>query len=293
MPDHPDEDDTRHSQPLPILYEDEDVDDEAETDSLDEEEIGDEPRTILITGASGNIGRKLRAAWDEIYDLVLIDAAASPDDPDVVAADLSEFDEEWMSLFHGADTVIHLAATPNERSSWEELVAPNLDAVCNVFHAAALAGVERIIFASSNHAMGGYRDLGDIAITVELPPRPGNPYGAAKLMAERLGKSLSGIFDLTFVALRLGWVQSGENRPETLPDEWNKELWLSNGDLIRLFDRAVEADLGDRSFVVVNGMSKNHGTRWDLLDSFEAIGYVAKDDAFAEDTRHPGPRSLG
>ncbi len=108
-----------------------------------------------------------------------------------------------------------------------------------------------------------------------------------------MGISLSGVFDLTFVALRLGWVQSGENRPETLPDEWNKELWLSNGDLIRLFDRAVEADLGDRSFVVVNGMSNNHGSRWDLSDSFEAIGYVPKDDSFAEDTRHPGPRSLG
>jgi NAD+ dependent glucose-6-phosphate dehydrogenase len=168
-----------------------------------------------------------------------------------------------------------------------------MDALNNVFLAAALAGVERIVFASSNHAMGGYRDLGDIAITVDLPPRPGNPYGAAKLMAERLGKSLSTVFDLTFVALRLGWVQSGANKPETLPDEWNKELWLSNDDLIRLFNRAVEADLGDRSFVVVNGMSNNHGTRWDLSDSFEALGYVPKDDAFVDDKRHPGPRSLG
>jgi nucleoside-diphosphate-sugar epimerase len=290
MPDHPLEDDERDPESLPILYEDEDVDEEMD---LGEESMGDEPRTILITGASGNIGRKLRAAWEDVYDLVLLDINADPAEPEVVAADLSEFDEEWMGLFHGVDTVIHLAATPNEHSSWEDLVEPNMDAVCNVFHAAALAGVERIIFASSNHAMSGYRGLGDIAITVELPPRPGNPYGAAKLMAERLGKSLSGVFDLTFVALRLGWVQAGENRPETLPDEWNKELWLSNGDLIRLFDRAVEADLGDRSFVVVNGMSNNHGTRWDLSDSFDAIGYTPRDDSFAEDTRHPGPRSLG
>ena len=294
MPKHPDEDDTKHTEPLPILYDDDEDEGEDEEDvHFEEDEIGDEPRTILITGACGNIGRKLRAAWEDVYDLVLIDITAGPDDPDVATADLAEFDEEWMTLFHGVDTVVHLAATPNEHSTWEELVEPNLDAVCNVFHAAALAGVERIIFASSNHAMGGYRNLGDIAITVDLPPRPGNPYGAAKLMAERLGKSLSGVFDLTFVALRLGWVQPGENRPETLPDEWNKELWLSDGDMVRLFDRAVEADLGDRSFVVVNGMSKNHGTRWDLLDSFEAIGYVPKDDSFAEDTRHPGPRSLG
>ncbi len=289
-----DEDKPRLPGHLPILYDDEDLDEDTETGAFeDEEEVGDEPRTVLITGASGNIGRKLRAAWEDVYDLVLIDSAAPVGDPEVVPADLSELDEEWMGLFQGVDTVVHLAATPNEHSTWEELVAPNLDAVANVFHAAALAGVDRIVFASSNHAMGGYRELGDIAITADLPPRRGNPYGAAKLMGERLGKSLSELFDLSFVALRLGWVQSGENRPETLPDEWNKELWLSNGDMVRLFNRAVEADLGDRSFVVVNGMSKNHGTRWDLLGSFETIGFEPQDDSFADDTRHPGPRSLG
>ncbi len=270
---------------LPILS-DEDLEE-------DEAELGDGPRTILITGANGNIGRKLRAAWDDVFDLVLIDKEADPSDPDVVAADLAELDEEWVSMFHGVDTVVHLAANPSEFATWEELLRPNIDAVANVFHAAALAGVERIIFASSNHAMSGYRELGDIVLTVDTPPRPGNAYGGAKLMAERLGKSLSGVFDLTFVALRLGWVQGGPNRPDTLPDEWSRGLWLSDGDLVRLFNRAVEADLGDRSFVVVNGMSNNHGTRWDLAGSFDSIGYSPQDDAFADEHEHPGPRSLG
>ena len=288
MSHKPDEDNLRHSDSLPILDED---DDELESDLEEEEGMGDGPRTILITGADGNIGRKLRAAWEEVYDLVLVDIDS--DDPEVDSADLSQVDEEWMALFHGVDTVVHLAANPSEHATWEELVAPNMDAMNNVFLAAALAGVDRIIYASSNHAMGGYRELGDIAITVELPARPANPYGGAKLMGERLGKSLSQVFDLTFVALRLGWVQPGENSPDTLPDEWTKGLWLSDGDMVRLFDRAVEADLGDRSFVVVNGMSDNHATRWDLADSFESIGYTPHDDAFAEDQKHPGPRSLG
>lgn len=112
MPDHPLEDDERDPESLSILYEDEDMD---ESMDLGEEEIGDEPRTILITGASGNIGRKLRTAWEDVYDLVMIDVAADPADPEVVAADLSKFDEEWMGLFHGVNTVIHLAATPDER----------------------------------------------------------------------------------------------------------------------------------------------------------------------------------
>ncbi len=247
----------------------------------DDEDFDDEPRVVLITGACGNIGRKLRDAWADVYDLVLIDRAAGPDDPDVIEADLGRWDDDWMTHFHDVDTVVHLAADPNEFATWEELERPNLDALFNVFHAAALAGVERLIFASSNHAMGGYRELGDMPITVDLPPRPDGPYGATKLMGERLGLSLARAFDLSFVALRIGWVQPGENRPETLPDDWARAMWLSNADLVRLFECAVEADLGDRAGVVVNGMSNNRGTRWDLAATAELIGYRPEDDAFA------------
>ena len=279
---------------LPIVDDSDDEDDEiVEDEDYEEDEVDEGPRTVLITGANGNIGRKLRTAWEERYDLVLVDLDAVPEDPDVVAADLSVIDDQWMGLFHGVDTVVHLAGNPNEHATWEELVGPNFDAMSNVFQASALAGVERIIFAGSNHAMGGYKSLGDIPITVELPPRPGNPYGATKLMGERIGATLAGVFDLSFVGLRIGWVQAGDNLPETLPDDWGKELWLSNADLIHLFDRAVEADLGARNFVVVNGMSRNHGSRWDLTDSFESIGYSPKDDAFEAETAHPGPHSLG
>src|SRR5262249_24198832 len=144
-------------------------------------------------------------------DFVLLDHESASDQPDVILADLDVLDEKWLTHFHGVDTVIHLAANPNEFASWEELERPNIDALANVFHACALAGVERLIFASSNHAMGGYRELGDMPITVDLPPKPDGPYGATKLMGERLGRSLAEAFDITFIALRLGWVQPGAN----------------------------------------------------------------------------------
>ena len=104
--------------------------------------------------------------------------------------------------------------------------------------------------------MGGYREL-DMRITPDLPPRPDGPYGATKLMGERLGRSMAHAFDMTFIALRLGSVQRGLNRADTLPDDWARAMWLSNRDLARLFDAAVEAELPDRDFVVVNGMSNN------------------------------------
>jgi nucleoside-diphosphate-sugar epimerase len=270
----------------PDLDDDDDDDDEIE---LDEEALAEaieeEARTVLITGACGNIGRKLRAAWTDVYDLVLIDKVAAADDPEVIVADLEDMDDDWITHFYGVDTVVHLAANPDSEAPWDELIGPNLDAMANVFNAAALAGVERIIFASSNHVMGGYRARDDGPITIERDPLPDGPYGAAKLFGERMGQSLARTFDLTFVALRLGWIQEGHNRPESLPDDWSRKHWLSNSDLVRLFDCAVEAEIEDRTFVVVNGMSRNHGMRWDLSDTAELLGYLPVDDAFAH---HPG-----
>ncbi len=262
---------------LPLLG----ADDFDNDDDLEEAGQGgdsdSDTRLVLITGACGNIGRKLRRAWAGVYDLVLIDLAADGSEPEVDRADLADFDEEWADLFEGVDAVVHLAANASELASWADLQGPNLDATANVLHAAALAGVDRFIFASSNHAMGGYRDVGNGPIAEDLPPRPGNPYGASKLAGERLGRACSVAFDLDFVGLRIGWVQSGENRPETLPDDWARGLWLSDGDCARLFTRAVEADLEAESFVVVNGTSRNAGSRWPLERAESLLGYVPRD----------------
>jgi NAD+ dependent glucose-6-phosphate dehydrogenase len=263
---------------LKILQDD---DDSEEFDDLEDLEEGQTQsiRTILITGARGNIARKLRDAWEDIYDLVLIDAVADDDDPEVIEADLSVWDQNWVDLFADVDTVIHLAGNRDEFSAWHEVADPNIDAFANVLNAAILNEVERFVFASSNHVMGGYRDIEDIPITVDLPPKPDSPYGGTKLMGERLGKASADAFGMTFLALRIGWVQDGLNDPETLPDEWARLMWLSNDDMIQLFECAVEADLGDREFLVVNGMSNNSGMRWDLGPATEWLGFQPEDDS--------------
>jgi len=280
-PDAPEIDDEFDDEDEDFDDEDED-DDEQLQDELLPQVIEGEPRTVLITGACGNIGRKLRAAWTDTYELVLIDKEVPDDEADVIEADLAVLDDDWITHFHGVDTVVHLAANGNEFASWDELLAPNLDTLANVFHASALAGVERVIFASSNHVMGEYQHLGDGPITVDMTPMPDGPYAVTKLVGERLGRSLARAFDLTFIAIRLGWIQEGKNRPETLPHEWARMMWLSNTDLIRLFDCAVEAEIEDRLYVLVNGMSRNHGMRWDLSDAAELLGFLPEDDAFAE-----------
>jgi NAD(P)-dependent dehydrogenase (short-subunit alcohol dehydrogenase family) len=259
------------------------TDDEIEPD--DEsllESIDEEPRTVLITGACGNIGRKLSRAWADVYDLILIDRVAGEDDQNIIVADLEVLDDDWITHFHGVDTVVHLAANTDEFAFWDDLIGPNLDGLANVFHAAALAGVERIVFASSNHVMGKRRSTDLEPIGVDSQPMPDGPYAVTKLVGERIGRSLARAFDMTFIALRLGHIQEGPNKPDTLPDEWARQMWLSNADLVRLFDCAVEAEIEDRSFILVNGMSRNHGMRWDLSEAAELLGFLPEDDAFAE-----------
>jgi NAD(P)-dependent dehydrogenase (short-subunit alcohol dehydrogenase family) len=274
---------------LPVIDDvDDDEGDEVESEGEEDgliDTIEEEPRTVLITGASGNIGCKLRAAWADIYDLVLIDRNPPEDDDDVIPADLAVLDDDWITHFHGVDTVVHLAANSDEFSAWDELIGPNLDALANVFHVAALAGVERIVFASSNHVMGLYENVGDEPISTDTNPMPDGPYAVTKLVGERLGRSLARAFDVSFIALRLGWIQEGANRPETLPHDWARKMWLSNADLIQLFDCAVEAEIEDRSFVLVNGMSRNRGMRWDLSEAAELLGFLPIDDAFSESHR--------
>jgi nucleoside-diphosphate-sugar epimerase len=251
---------------LPVL-------EQPETDRLG----ADQPRTVLITGASGGIGRKLRAAWADRYDLILLDSRPDVDDA-VIEADLSVWDEEWVALFDEADVVVHLAANPNPEAEWSDLVGPNLDGLNHVFLATLLAGIDRLVFASSNHAMGGYENAG-VPVDPSLPPRPDGPYGASKLVGERLGIALSRTQGLTFVGLRIGWAQHGENRAETLPHSWAREMWLSNDDLVALFTRAIEAELEPGSHLVVNGVSANRGGLWPLDEARSRLGYLPRDDA--------------
>jgi len=138
-----------------------------------------------------------------------------------------------------------------------------------------------VVFASSSHVLGGLRDDSPELISAETPPNPSGLFGALKLAGERFGKSLAHAFDVTFISVRLGIVQPGSNRPETLTDDWDRKLWLSNGDLVRLFDAAVEAEIEDRLFLIVNGVSRNQGALWDLTVAAEVLGYLPEDDAFS------------
>jgi uronate dehydrogenase len=246
---------------------------------------------VLITGAAGNLGAKLRQHLEGRYELRLLDRDPRGD-PAVHAAELSRWDNSWVGRFDGVDAVVHLAADPVAYRSWAELVAPNLDALINTYEAAAQAKVKRFVFASSNHVMGGYQERPGVQISTELSPLPGTryvaegvardstPYAAGKLFGERLGKCYAESRGLSVIAVRIGWVRPGENRPEQLPSErgeWFRQMWLSNRDFCQLMECCLLAE-DQIKFAIVNGMSSNRAMRWDIDTTRRILGYQPQDD---------------
>ncbi len=249
-------------------------------------------KVVLITGANGNLGRKLRLHLEaqDGYELRLLDLDAAGA-PGVVAADLSVYDEGWARHFEGVDAVLHLAAHPDPQIDWGTAQRLNIDLTFNVYDAAALKGAGRMVFASSNWVMAGYR-FDDVRLTTDLPPRPLNPYGVSKLIGERAGRSLAEQRNVPFLGLRIGYCQQGENQPGPHMGQglWGQHMWLSNRDLCHGWERAILAE--GVSFAVLNLMSDNPGMPWDIDETRRVIGYRPQDRHAALSTDDQARRSV-
>ncbi len=135
--------------------------------------------TVVVTGASGFIGRRLCEALRtgaRVRAVVRRDGVDGPWD-EVVRADLAR-DELPRGACDGAVAVFHFAgkahALSERRGDDDEYQRVNVDGTRRVLEAAARAGVARVVFASSVKAMG--EGDGD--------PVPQTPYGRSKLAAE-------------------------------------------------------------------------------------------------------------
>ena len=287
-------------------------------------------RSVLITGAGGNLGSKLIAhlrvqGWCE--RIVALDrrlpalTGGEPEQVEWVSGNLADLSNwNWQDAFAGVDAVVHFAAqNPYPDASWTDACA-SFDMTLNMLAAAARAKARRVVFASSNHVMGQYKDpplaetLAPGGLTTILPPGPGTTwfngrsmvqgvaYATSKLMGERacLAEAQRSGGALTSVCIRIGWCQPGENDPRTintsgLPGEaggqgpdaerdlrWFRSMWLSNRDFVAIFERALLADAAPwpGPGIVVNGMSANRGMPWDIETTRRMIGHEAQDNAW-------------
>ena len=162
---------------------------------------------------------------------------------------------------------MHLAGISSE-APFADVLGANIDGTYQVFDAARRAGVRRVVFASSNHAVG-FTPRTRLA-TVDLPPRPDTYYGVSKVFGEALGRLYVDRYGMQVVCLRIG---SWQDRPET---PRHLSTWLSPSDGIRLLHAALTAP--DVEFAVVYGTSANTRGWWDLRPA-RALGYRPVDDA--------------
>lgn len=249
-------------------------------------------RTILITGAAGNIGGKLTAHFKqtEQYALRLLDKRAQGD---IIGADFGDYDQSWAKHFAGVDTVFHFAGNPSGRTSWASATRDNIGGTQHMLRAAREARVRRVVFASTNQTMLGYR-FKTGPVTTDLPPAPLSPYGISKFVGEELGRAFNEETGIDFLALRIGYFQRGDNRPGSHMEigEWGQSMWLSNRDMIQAAEKAIEAP--SFGFAVVNLVSNNIGMRWDIEHTRKVIGYVPLDTAtpvYTEVTRATDAKS--
>lgn len=227
---------------------------------------------VLITGAAGHIGRTLREHLRGRYALLRLtdvapQAPAGPGE-EVSTVDIRDMPALELSM-RGIDCVIHLAGMPEE-DAWEKILPLNIEGCYNVFEAARRQGVRRVVFASSNHAIGFHRR--ETFIDTQVAARPDGRYGVSKVFGEAVGRLYADKYGMSVACMRIG-----SFRPSDRPSESRHLLtWISHRDMAQLAHRCVEHP--DYHFVVVYGVSNNLRSRWDNTPA-KFLGYRPQDDA--------------
>jgi phosphoribosylamine---glycine ligase len=232
-------------------------------------------KTIVITGAAGDVGGRLRNELYGHYRLRLSDLNAVENlraGEEFVRADVTSL-EEMEALFAGADGVIALGGESREHE-WERILDCNIRGMYHHYEAARRQGVKRVVFASSNHAVGFYRR--DETIPVDVTPRPDSRYGVSKAFGESMGALYADKYGLGILCIRIG------NVADQPVDKRRLAIWVSPRDLAQLV--RIGLDHPDLSFEIVYGMSDNERGWWDNSNA-KRLGYAPLDrsEPFASD----------
>ncbi len=221
-------------------------------------------QTIFLTGASGIVGTHLRPMLRARYRHVILSSRRQITDLSAneswKPADLDDFAQVSQAM-QGTDAVVHLGGQPNE-ASWETIVASNIEGLRNIYEAARKFGIERVVFASSHHAVGMYgrnRKIGS-----HNQPRPDSLYGVSKVLGEALASYYADKYGLRSLSIRIGNV-------DTAPRDFRRmSVFLHPEDLMQLIVIGLESDAVHNQ--VVYGVSDNTRGFWDNIEAFR-LGY--------------------
>src|SRR5690242_14667179 len=210
---------------------------------------------ILMTGAAGGIGTSLRKLLPPIYpDLLLSDINKPADlgkNEKFKAADLADL-AQVEAICEGVDGILHFGGYSVE-GTWDQIHQANIIGCYNLFEAAYRKGVKRVVFASSNHAVGFYPRHHRIG--TDVTARPDSRYGVSKVFGEAVGALYADKHGLGVTCLRIG------NFGEVPLDHRRLSIWLKPEDLVQLCLIGLEHP--DIHFEIFYGMSDNAAAWWD------------------------------
>jgi len=226
---------------------------------------------ILITGAAGTVGTILRtrlAAPGRTLRLLDIAALEAGPGEETVTASVTDL-AAMTAACEGADAIIHLGGVARE-ARWEEILDVNINGGYVAFEAARRAGVPRVVFASSNHAVG-FTPRSEFPVADYKFPDPDTYYGVSKVATEGLAAMYYHRYGIHSICVR---ILSCFPRPLSAR---MLSTWLSPDDAGRLFEACLTVE--DPGFRVVFGASANTRGGWVSLNEARALGYEPRDDA--------------
>jgi uronate dehydrogenase len=225
---------------------------------------------LLLTGAAGGLGKALRGRLKANCTVLRLsdreDFGAARAGEEVIMADLADA-AAVDGMVKGVEAIVHLGGVSVE-GPFMPILQANILGVFNLYEAARKHGVKRVIFASSNHVTGYYRQ-GE-TITADHPPRPDGMYGVSKAFGEDISRLYFDRFGIETACIRIG---------SSFPEPKDRRMlatWLSYDDLHRLITACLTTPVLGHS--IVFGMSDNAVTWWDNARA-RHIGYVPQDSS--------------
>ena len=249
-------------------------------------------KSILITGGAGLVGSVLTKGLKDKFNIRILDIK-KVDGVDSYNGDISNIDS-ILPAFKDIDTVVHLAGDRRVYGDWDSILNNNIIGLYNIYEAARLSGVKRVVFASSQHATGGFYDVEPYSfindgkyekLPTDYKPldetcriRPDSFYGASKSFGESMSSYYSDFHDISTINIRIGWVISDDD-PTFSPASLN--LWLSHRDIVQIIDLSINAP-EEIKYDTFYATSDNYWKIWSIEKAKKILGYKPFDAAGSE-----------
>lgn len=246
---------------------------------------------IAITGASGRVGREALQAFPD--DSLTLFSHSETEDLETTPLEIEDR-SAFVDALSGQDVLVHLAANPDPRAEWDEVSGPNIEGLYNAYEAAVENDLERVVFASSNHAVNMRNTVSPIRpestvgnptiVRPDDPPNPDTYYGVTKVFGEAMGDYYAAREGIDVVHLRIGWLLTREELREECDERdgagerYARAMWLSPEDCRRVIHQAATSALSE-SPVVAHGISHNSDRFLSLSETLMALEYHPEDDS--------------